>query len=208
MRLIVAGDADSKGQLLADIIATGKLVNRQERLGLGGEITGIATSDSSFTLKTRDGTEREIHVSDRTRFISRNDDIQGIDDLEIGTICRVRGVNGPDGQLNASVVAAGSPEDRPDIRAVGEITAIGDGSFTLESRQGRSLVLAVDGSTRFLSRDGHVTGLDDLQVGMRAAVAAEGAEDGTYKAIVVWVGTAEQRPESGLPSTPAALPEA
>jgi hypothetical protein len=171
-----------------------------------GEITGVAPDDGTFTLKTPAGEEVEITVGDRTRFRSRDDSIQGIDDLEVGMLALVQGMKGSGGELNALLVAAGNAEDRPDVRAIGVITAIGSRSFTLETRQGRSLSFEVDDSTNYRSRDGSVTSFEDLEVGMKAIVVGDEIDAGHYKAIVVGAGVPQGAPQGERPSQAPAGP--
>lgn len=208
MPVVVAGTPVGDGELQADVVTVGKPGERPGRFRLRGEITGISLSDGVFTLKTPSGEEVHVRVSERTRFFSRDDSIHGIEDLEVGMFALAQGVKGPEGQLNALRVAAGSPEDRPDIRSLGVVTAVGEGSFTLESRQGRSLTFEVDESTRYRSRDGSVTSFDDLEVGMHVAVFGDKVSEGTYKAIVIGVGLPKGAPEGDSPVPPPAAPGA
>src|SRR3990170_4746031 len=199
MPVIVAGMPGSSGEILADVVAVGKPGERPTRFRHRGEITGVAPDDGTFTLKTLAGEEVEIHVGDRTRFRSRDDSIQGIDDLESGMLAHVQGLKGPGGELNALLVAVGNPEDRPDVRAIGEITAIENQSFTLETRNGRSLTFEVDDSTKYHSRDGSVTSFDDLEVGMKAVVVGDEIDEGQYKAIAVGAGAPQGAPQGERP---------
>jgi hypothetical protein len=201
MPVHVAGKPGSTGEVLADVVAVGKPGERQDRFRFRGEITDVAASDGSFTLKTLEGEKVEIHVSDRTRFRGRDDSIQGIEDLEVGMLSQVQGLKGPEGKLNALLVGAGAPGDRPDVRAIGEISTIGDRSFTLENRQGRSLTFKVDESTKYRSRDGAATSFEDLEVGMKAVVTGDEIGEGSYKAIMVGVGVPQAAPER-RPQTP------
>jgi len=188
MPVIVAGIPGSSGEILAEVVAVGKPGERPTRFRYRGEITGVAPDDGTFTLKTLVGEEVEIRVGDRTRFRSRDGSIQGIDDLEVGMLALVQGLKGSGGELNSLLVAAGNAEDRPDVRAIGVITAIENRSFTLETRQGRSLMFEVDDSTKYRSRDGSVTSFEDLEVGMKAVVAGDEIDTGHYKAIAVGAG--------------------
>jgi hypothetical protein len=202
MPVVVGGQLNSDGDLLANVVGVARPGALASRFRARGEITNVAPSDGVFTLRTRADEELEIHVSEQTRFLSRDGDIQGIEDLEVGMLAQVQGVKGPAVQLNALRVAAGSPEDRPGIRAMGQISAIGDDSFTLETRQGRSITFEVDESTKYRSRDGRVTSFDDLEVGMKAAVAGDQIAGGAYKAVVVGVGA----PQDTSDGSPQAAP--
>lgn len=199
MPVIVAGKLGSSGEILAEVVAVGKPGERPMRFRYRGEITGVAPNDGTFTLKTLAGEEVEINVGDRTRFISRDDSIEGIDDLEAGMLALVQGLKGTGGELNALLVAAGNAEDRPDVRAIGVITTIENRSFTLETRQGRSLKFEVDDSTKYRSRDGSVTSFEDLEVGMKAVVVGDEIDGGHYKAIAVGAGVPQGGPQGERP---------
>lgn len=194
MPVIVVGTPNSKGELLANIVGVGKPGGAQRRFRLQGEIASVGSGEDIFSLRLRDGQELEIHVGEGTRFISRDGSIHGLEDFEAGMLARVQGLKRPDGQLQALVVAAGSPEDRPDIRAAGEITALQDGAFILAGRQGRSVTFNVDEATKYRSRDGNVLSFEDLEVGMKVVATGDEISEGTYRAIMVGVGAGQGAP--------------
>lgn len=204
MPVVVAGERDAQGELVADVVGVGTPGDRVSRFRAGGEVTRISVSEGVFTLKTRADKELEIQVSDRTRFLSRDNSVQSIDDLDVGMLAQVQGLKGPEGQLHALRVAVGSPGDRPDIRATGQITAIADSSFSLETRQGRTFTFAVDATTRYRSRDGSMTSFDDLEVGMTVTVAGDELDDGKYRAIMIGVASSQRTP-SGTAQAPEPL---
>jgi hypothetical protein len=201
MPVVVAGQLGADGELTADVVGLRRPAVRPARFQVRGQITSVDVSDQTFTLKDPAGREFEIRVGERTRFVSRDDSITGIDDLQVGMLAQVQGLRGLAGRLDALRVAAGSAEGRPHIRPIGEITDIGDDSFTMNTRQGRSLTLLVDEMTRYRSRDGSVNSFKDLKVGITVAVAADEMSDGTYKAIVVGVGARRAEP-SPVPQSP------
>jgi hypothetical protein len=63
---------------------------------------------------------------------------------------------------------------------------IGSASFAIHKPDGARMTFGVNANTKFVSRDGSIHGLDDLQAGMMAAVGAVENEDGSLTA--VWVG--------------------
>ena len=77
------------------------------------------------------------------------------------------------------------------VRAGGEITVVDTAAsiFTLHTRKGEDLRFEVNDETRFHSRSGEVDGLEDLESGMMAIVAAEKLEDGSLLALHVAVGS-------------------
>lgn len=98
--------------------------------------------------------------------------------------------------------AAFAQEQRPEhgLRAIGEIVSVEpeQGAFTLLTRRGEQLEFQTGDRTRFRSRDGSVASIEDLQVGMHALVGAVQRPDGSLLALVVAVGTPEDRPELDL----------
>jgi preprotein translocase subunit YajC len=166
---------------------------RGGRVGhLRGEITAI--SDEEFTLETEEGEEYTFMVDDQTRYFG---DLESFDDLEVGLSVAVAAMrNGEDTAL-AKAVGAGDIVDA--TRAHGEITDIGADSLTIETRDGDSLTFVVDGDTQFVSRDGSVTSLEDLEVGDHAMVAYE--EDGAdLIALVIGSGGPQGGRPQGAPN--------
>jgi len=76
-------------------------------------------------------------------------------------------------------------EDR--IRVVGEITGVDlvASTFSLHARSGMDLRFFVTCNTRFRSRDGSVTDINDLKKGMIALVSALQTEEGALLAVYV-----------------------
>lgn len=93
------------------------------------------------------------------------------------------------------------PADRPRLaRYAGEISGVvpGQGTFTLTTRAGLELEFATNDRTRFRSRDGSVEDIHDLKKGMLAMVGALHTPDGSLLALIVAVGTPQDRPELDL----------
>jgi hypothetical protein len=198
---MVAGVAASKrddGSLLALRVAA---ADKEDTLRVIGEITGVVPGQGTFTLESRDGSSYEFHTGDRTRFVSRDGTVKSIHDLKKGMHAAVLAVRRDTGWF-ALHVAVGEPKDRPaaDVRAAGEILSVGSSIFTLHTRDGRTLVFQVTDTTRFKSRDGSVDGLEDLEAGMLAIVAAED-NNGTLTAL--WVGVGKPKAERDGAAAPA-----
>lgn len=83
------------------------------------------------------------------------------------------------------------------FRAAGEVTGIdrGASTFTLQPREGDELTIEVTEDTVFHSRDGSISGLEDIQAGMQAFVRGRVTEDGDHIARGVAVGDPAGRPE-------------
>ncbi|MCH7587670.1 MAG: hypothetical protein IIC78_06500 [Chloroflexi bacterium] len=209
MAAIVGAVEQTEGPPLALIVGAGKLQDDRERIKVVGEITNVVPGQGTFDLTTHDGNDLTFHVVDKTVFRSRDGSIEDIYDLKAGMKAIVVAIKGEDGNLNAMLVAAGNPEDVPqvDIKAAGEITVLGDRSFTIQTRNQGSLTFSVDGSTIFKSRNGEVTGFDDLQIGMYVGVGAKELGSGQLKAIFVGVARSHQRSDSDADGRPRSAPE-
>lgn len=158
-----------------------------------GEVTGVDLSARTFTLHTRAGEDLVITVTDETRFVSRQGDIQGLEDLEAGMKAVVRGEVTADGAHIARSVGVGDPGDRPDhARYAGVVTSVGERSFSIQPREGGEVTFLVDENTEFHSRDGSVNGLEDLKIGMRVGVGAAVQDDGSLLALNVLAGAADR----------------
>ena len=78
-----------------------------------------------------------------------------------------------------------TPEAR--IRVAGTITAVDPsaGTFGLQSREGQSYIFFVTSETRFISRDGSINSLADLEPRMNAVVVAIRSDTGRLQALGV-----------------------
>jgi len=164
---------------------------RRPELRAAGEITAVDASGSAFDLHTRKGEDLRIQVTAETRFRGREGSIGSIDDLEPGMVAAVTADRADGGALQALAVVAGWREDLPgggdvDLRVAGRIVSVEGDSLTILTLAGAEKTFSVDGSTVFRSRDGSVDGIEDLQPGQRAIIAARQVAEGEWMA--VWVG--------------------
>jgi len=191
MRALVIG-VERDGGLVALMVVITKLDDVPDRVRVFGEIAGAVSVGGSFSLEKRGGEVVTIQTNERTRFRSRDGLIQGLDDLEAGMIALAIAVEQEDGELLALVIAAGYKEDLPDNlrKFQGEITGVvpGQGVFTLTTREGEAITFQTSDRTRFRSRDGSVTDINDLKKGMIALVGALQTEEGTLLAgyVAAW----------------------
>jgi hypothetical protein len=188
MVALVIGLEQEDGSLVALIVAAGYREDIPDTLRrFKGVITAVVPDKGTFTLNTSEGTSVIFHTSDRTRFVSRDGSVTSIEDLRVGMVADVGALEKEEGLL-AFVVAVGTSKDHPDrVRGRGRIFALGDRTFTIESRDGSEMTYFVDSSTRYRSRDGRVNSFEDLQVGMYTIVGALKLEDGQLKAVLVGV---------------------
>lgn len=146
-----------------------------------GEV--ISIGDDQFTAETRNGTEVTVFVDDDTRYFG---DLESFNNIEAGMEVAVLGAR--EGDLTILAKAVGAGEFPLGQRAGGEVTAVDSDSLSIENREGESFTFQVDGETIFLSRDGSVEGLADIEVGDHAAVHYEEASDGTLLAKTIGTG--------------------
>ena len=199
LRIATLGVLTAALLLPAAVFAQEDAPERPEgRIRAVGEITGVVPGQGTFTILTRKGEELEFQTNDSTKFRSPDGSIEDIHDLKKGMKALVVAAEQDDGTLLAQMVAAGQPKDRPDvIRLGGEITGVvpGQETFTLMSREGEEYELSTNERTKFHSRDGSVQDIHDLKKGMLAMVGAVRQDDGQLLALVVGVGSPEDRPE-------------
>ena len=171
----------------------------EDEFRAAGEITSVETGASAFTLHTRAGEDLRIFVDDATRYVSREGEIDGLEDLAPGMYALVQGTQkGENGKMTASLVAVGKPEDARDrVRAAGKVTAVdlAQSQFSIQTREGESLTFQVGDRTEFRSKDGSVNSLEDLKAEMPVLVIALKQDDSTLMALLVVVGSGEGRPE-------------
>ena len=162
----------------------------------GGRITGVNVSESSFTLHTRSGEDLIFQVNENTHYRGA---VEGLSDLQEGMVAAVGAIEQDDGTLLAVVLMARFPL----VKHAGTVTSVdvSANTFGLNTRSGDDLTFSVDENTRFRSRDGSVQGLEDLQLDMVALVSAKKEANGSFKAVVVGAGTAEQLPKFDFRTT-------
>lgn len=200
MAAVVVASEETNGVYLAHVVAVARLDPDRRVVRAMGTIAQIMTADGTFTLEKRDGEVLTIQTNERTRFRSRGGEIQSVEDLVPGMVAFVLAVEQEDGLLLALLVAAGDPEELPDLdRYQGEVIKVvpGQGTFTISTPEGREVTFQTSERTRYLSRGGKIEELKDLEKGMTAWVAASQQEDGLL-AMVVAAGFPSDIPGSGV----------
>ncbi len=150
----------------------------------------VEAGNDTLTIATRDGQTLTFAVTAETKFRSRDGSVNGLADLQPNMPVIVIARQQEDGSLTALGIGAGKPgghANRPS-RYMGKITAVGDNSLTIETRDGQTLTFAVTAETKFRSRDGSVNGLADLQPNMPVIVIARQQEDGSLTALGIGAG--------------------
>ena len=143
-----------------------------------------------LTVKTMDGKEQGIMVSDQTRYREGEKDLQ-LEDLKAGDRVFIRSRTGADNQKSALMVRRMTDEQMQRFggqgdRAFGEIVAIEKNQLRLRNRMQGERVVKIDEQTTFM-KEGKPSTLADLKVGDR--VMAVGKEsDGSFTATRVMSG--------------------
>ena len=204
MHALVVAVPQDEGSPMALLVGAGQQKDRPDLIKLSGEITGVVPGQGTFTLMSREGEEYELSTNERTKFHSRDGSVSDIHDLKKGMLAFVGAVRQDDGQLLALVVAAGNPEDRPDldVKVGGEVVAKGANSFTIQTRNGERITFAVNDNTHYKGIDG----FGELEVGMMAAVGANETDDGLL-AVFVGARNPEDRPQRSPQDRPERGPD-
>lgn len=150
-----------------------------------GQITSIGAD--SFTMQVRNR-EVTIFVTNDTVFRNRDGTTAAFADLEIDRWVAGTGTKNDDGDFVARRVII-MPEDFDPAninltKLGGEVDKINNGqnTFTINTLDGRTLTITVDGRTRWM---GSLTELKDLEKGMKVGVVAQEQADGTLLAKAV-----------------------
>ena len=191
--VIVAGPENETGEHVARLVVLlPEDFDPSNLAGSLGRIIAVDQAAKQFSLETRQGEEKTFDVNEETRYIGGADELS---DLQVEMPVLVKALEQTDGSLLAQVVGT-----RRDMRRhVGEITAIDETAqnLTLKLRQGeREMTFSVDENTRFRGKEGELTSLGDLKVGMVAIVTVqEASADETPVARLVAAGYRDQLPK-------------
>ncbi|MEJ2486616.1 MAG: DUF5666 domain-containing protein [Anaerolineales bacterium] len=148
---------------------------------LMGKVDKINPGQETFEIITRIGDTITFQVDERTHF---GGGIDSFDDLEKEMVVAVAAVQQEDQTLLAKIVAA-KPEEKPRLQKTGgKISQLGESSLTILLRQGEELTFQVDGETRFVSRQGNIHGLDDLEIDMVVVVVHPAGNDQALAVLV------------------------
>lgn len=191
MLVAVAGSRNEDGDLVAGLILAGHEGDLQGWSRILGTISDIYLDSSSFTLIKKNGETQRFLVTERTRFRSRDGSIQELADLESGMSVLVGAVESNEnqgGSLEVILIAIANPNEQSARERVGgEIESVDAGRnlFTLITRQGTEQAIIATDQTRFISRDGSISGVNDLEKGMYTVVIGTRSEDGDLLALRV-----------------------
>lgn len=151
-----------------------------------GEVISVNTAAGKFRLETQDGTVMTFFVDESTRF---RGELESLEDLQVGWRAGVSAREGEGSNLLAVLVIAGAPPELVKVR--GEVTEVDPiaGKFRIKNPDGNIITFFVDENTRY---GGQISGLEDLQVGWKAGVAAIETEDGKLMTKALIAGEAPE----------------
>jgi hypothetical protein len=145
--------------------------------GRAFNITIEAINGTSLALETDNGWTRTIDVAGVT--ISKGGETIGVDGLTVGDRIAIRESRDDDGSFTINGIVVILP------RVVGQITEVGDSSFTVRRPDGTTTTVAVNDSTTYTALK-EAGSKEDLAVG--AKVDVEGTESGnTFTASAVHI---------------------
>jgi len=209
MKALAAGTILSDGTYLARQVGAGSPETVKHRLvRKRGEISSIVPGQSTFELQSAEGELTQFHVTERTRFFSRDQSVSNIHDLKKGMQARVVALAHEDGTLETLVVAvapeaANHPGTGVDVRIAGHVVDLGDQSLVVKTFEGEQLTVTVNDKTVYRSAQNRIQGFGDLRTGMLVAVGAKGNGD---QLTAVWIAGGRVRPipeDQGRRSGPA-----
>jgi hypothetical protein len=154
-----------------------------------GTLSGVNADDGMLTIKSLQNDEITYKVNGNTKYISRNDEIKQLNDLEIGMLIVVSTKAGDQKDHLAISIAAISKEDLPefDLKVTGKVSAITKGKFSIESEDGNAYTFQTDGETIIRGLPGKLARILKTKIGTRVFVGANQLEDDTYLAKVIYI---------------------
>jgi len=156
-----------------------------------GQVIEVNPDAGSFVVQTNSGEKQAFSVDDTTRFFGQ---LSSLSDLQVGWSVGVGAIENDDGSLLAKLIIGLNVQDSS--FHAGTITAVipAAGTFTLQTRQGEEMTIAVDENTNFNSRVGEIQGLVDLAPDMVAVVYGSSQDELVFMASRVIVGDVDDLP--------------
>jgi cytochrome c-type biogenesis protein CcmE len=149
-----------------------------------GQVESVDAESGTLTLITRQEETISFKVDDHTRYKGYQLTVESLEDVQPGMWAAIVALPSEDGSLLARGILAAQAESLPklNVRMGGKVIAVDEDSFTIENRKGEEVTFQVDDTTRFRSRDGKVTGLEQLKEGMTVLVGGNTQEEGDFLA--------------------------
>jgi hypothetical protein len=190
--LVVGSVALAAGNVQLQALASEDQAARRRARGLG-QVTGIG--ENQFTAQLLKRGEVTVLVDEKTRFFNSDGSEAAFGDLQVGRWVAGVVLRQKDGTLLARrvmLLPEGFDPTQVDRRAAGKVTAVdvAGSTLTLETRRGKTLIFNVTENTFFI---GKAQGLDEIEVGMKAAVGAQTNDDGTLTALTITARSAAKK---------------
>lgn len=150
------------------------------RFAFGG-ITITAIDGSRLSLETEDGWTRTITVTDETEITKDGETIEPAG-LAVGDRIRLAQSRADDGTYTIERIAIVLPH------VGGEVTAVSGNAITVETPDGSSVTVHVDGETDYVVGGDDEATLSDVEVGMMVVAAGSENQDGSLDAVRVHAG--------------------
>ncbi|MEN8173880.1 MAG: DUF5666 domain-containing protein, partial [Chloroflexota bacterium] len=181
--VIAAGRPDGDGPALATAVITRPGPRPKP---FAGTVTDVDPSAGTFLLNTRRGDQLTFAVDENTQFISPEDEIQSLADMQVDMVAVLGALPPEDGVHLVTRIAIGEKGDLPkfELKVRGRITALGDHSLTVQTVAGRTILFQTSDETRLRGRAG-IQSLDDLEIGMGVFIG--GRELDTGALFAQWV---------------------
>jgi len=146
-----------------------------------GKVDNINPGQETFEIITRNGDTLTFHVDERTHF---GGGIDSFGDLEKEMVVGVAAVQQEEQTLLAKIVAS-KPEEGPRLQKTGgKISRLGESSITIQLRQGDDFTFQITEETRFVSREGNIHDLDDLEIDMVVVIVHHAGNDQALAVLV------------------------
>ena len=150
------------------------------RFAFGG-ITITAIDGARLSLETEDGWTRTITVTDDIEITKDGEAIE-LAGLAVGDRVRFAQSRADDGTYTIDRIAVVLPH------VGGEVTAVSGNAISVETPDGASVTVHVDGETDYVVGGDDEATLADVEVGMKIVAAGTANEDGSLDAVRVHAG--------------------
>jgi len=186
-QMVALGRTDEDGNLAARLVAIASAEELREH-AVRGRVTAV--EGQTLIITTREG-DKEVVTTSETYFHIPNVEEPGLEDIEVGRIITALGQKNDDGTFTGQIVAVVRARPRRKIivrrnMVRGDVTAIGDMTLTVETRQGEKPILILE-DTRFRIPGVEDPSLEYIKEGDRIIVLGCRNEDGDFVARVVGV---------------------
>lgn len=169
--------------LVVSSLAVSSVAAQGQGVRTNGQIISIELAQDSFVLEAGDQ-QYTIYVNQDTQYLSSDNSITGLADLQVGMQVYVMAFTQNDGSLLATHIGYQGTQTgaTPNlVRASGLIQAVsvdatGSGTVSLAANTGETLEFVTDASTEVRSLDDSVATVADLQIGMSAVIVGTSTE--------------------------------